>query len=394
MPRRLVCLVHGGAGAIPDSGVGPAIDGTGAAAKAGLAALLGGGTAVDAVEAAVRCLEDNPRFNAGTGSVLTRAGNVEMDCLLQEGKDLRAGTASGVTNVKNPVSLARKILESSPHVFLSGKTAETFAVQTGLKIVANESLITEARREQLARTLAATAGQTRMVSDPLSVLDASTSAADMDKCVKESLAMGAAAMPAPGTIDMAPPGSVAAREGVDAGDHDTVGAVAIDCEGNVACATSTGGLTGKWPGRVGDTPVLGSGGCADNETGAVSTTGTGEFIMRYQLARRVCEAYARLKAAGAEPSMLASLAVEDALHGMAVRMRDPGEGVIFVDAEGNIGVGHTSHRMSYAWAAAEVPEGTATGHAATPLSTAVSGGVQLLERSRAGVRVVEPAVQS
>jgi L-asparaginase / beta-aspartyl-peptidase len=361
---RIVCLVHGGAGALPDSGVGPAKEGTSAAAAAGFRVLAAGGSAVDAVEAAVRVLEDNPRFNAGTGSVLNRAGRVEMDCLIMEGAGLRAGAATLVSRVKNPVSLARAIMEGSPHVFLAGATADAFAEQRGLQMVDNAALVTPARREQLARTLEATGGATRMVSDPLSVLAPTASGATVSAGVSAA---------------MAPAGSVAHRDGVDAGDHDTVGAVAVDADGNVAAATSTGGLTAKWVGRVGDTPVIGAGGYADNESGACSTTGTGEYIMRFGLARAVCEAYARLRAvrdagaatdaavtngaaaaAGAAPPSLATAAVADVLGRMKARLSDPGEGVIFVAPDGDVGVGHSSHRMSWALVEGEAAPGAAT----------------------------------
>lgn len=313
MAQRISIVVHGGAGFIPDEAIPAARAGCAAAARAGFAELLSASdvpstdasAAVRAVEAAVRVLEDNPRFNAGIGSCLTRAGTVELDGLIMDGRGLQAGAATGITRVKHPVSLARAIMQHSPHVFLSGPATDAFGERFGLEMVANDAFITPLRRAQL----------------------------------EQFLASGAS------IASLSPPSAAVSSPHVG---HDTVGAVACDAYGNVAAATSTGGLTGKWTGRVGDTPVIGSGGYADNAVGAVSTTGTGEYIMRYCLAHRVLQAVAREKDAGGTGDAAATRAVASTLAHMRDRMADPGEGVICVTPGGDIGIAHSSLRMSWA----------------------------------------------
>lgn len=314
MPRVAIAI-HGGAGALPDAGVDGAKAGCLAAAHAGLAVLLAGGSALDAVEAAVLVLEDNPRYNAGTGSALTRDGRVECDALIMEGRRLDAGSVTGLTTSAHPISVARAVMEHSQHAFLTGEAAARLAAQLGQPVIANEALITDARRAQLALELASDASEAR-TCDPFA----------------------AVALPE----DVANAGSA---------DHDTVGAVALDASGDVAAATSTGGITGKLPGRVGDCPLVGSGGYADNDSGAASTTGTGEFILRFCLASKVCA----LAGGGS-----AQEAVRGALQAMKRRMpEDPGEGVIFVTAGGDVGIGHSTPRMSWAAASAEAGTGAA-----------------------------------
>jgi beta-aspartyl-peptidase (threonine type) len=277
---------------------------------------------MDAVEAAVRQLEDMPFFNAGVGSVLNRDGFVEMDAMIVDGKTLNAGAVTMVRTVKNPITLARRVLEHSPHIFLGGEGAERFARAQGLEIVDPASLVTPARREQLRTTLASDEPGTKVcvVQDAAAALhpDDKDSVAE---AVRHALCTNA-----------------------DEGDHDTVGAVAVDFYGNVAAATSTGGLTAKWAGRIGDTPIYGAGGYADNAAGAASTTGTGELIIRALLAKSVCDEYERL---GDYPDRAAE-AVTRALRKMKLRVGGPGAGVIFVSPTGEIGIGHSSARMSWA----------------------------------------------
>ena len=312
---RVSIAIHGGAGALADSGVAGAKAGCLAAAEAGLAVLISGGSALDAVEVAVRLLEDNPRFNAGTGSALTRDGLVECDALIMEGRHLKAGSVTGIRNSAHPVSVARAVMERSPHAFLTGAAAELLAAEAGLPSVKNEELQTAARREQLARELASAASR-------------SSGARSCD-----------------------PHAAVALPEDEANEARDTVGAVALDAQGDVAASTSTGGITGKLSGRVGDCPLVGAGGLADNECGAVSTTGTGEFILRFGLAARVAE----VTRAGA-PS--AAAAVRAALTMMKKRMPDdPGEGCIFLTQAGEVGIGHSTPRMSWAAASAEAGSG-------------------------------------
>jgi beta-aspartyl-peptidase (threonine type) len=186
-----------------------------------------GGSALDAVEAATRLLEDDPQFNAGTGAVLNDDGEVELDASIMDGESLAAGAVAGVRTVKNPVSLARAVMERTPHVLLAGPGADAFARRIGISAVAPESLITpRARRRWEARR-------------------------------QDS--------------------------------HGTVGAVAVDARGRLAAATSTGGTNGKLPGRVGDTPLIGCGTCVDGRIGAASATGLGEYIIRLTLTRRLLE---------------------------------------------------------------------------------------------------------
>ena len=319
---------------------------------------------LDAVEAATKVLEDDTHFNAGRGSVLNRAGEVEMDALIMEGCTLRLGAVTGVRKTRHPISLARAVLESSPHVFLSGSTTDAFAALKGLELVEPAYFITSARKEQLERALATLKIQS--TPDP---------------------SLPSAPATTVNQINSDPP-----EADVDAGDHDTVGAVAIDADGNLACATSTGGLCAKWVGRVGDTPVVGAGGFADSRSGAVSTTGTGEHIMRFMLARSVAAAWERLSASAAAcgsdgGSNLARRAVEETLADMAQRFEDPGEGVIFIDKNGGIGLGHTSPRMSWGLAEATFP----TEQGGAPV-LACAGGVQLGLSDRSGCGSVHSVV--
>ncbi|XP_038073286.1 isoaspartyl peptidase/L-asparaginase-like [Patiria miniata] len=237
-------VVHGGAGALS---LGPvSIDDLKAgilqAARAGYKHLAGQtSSALDAVEAAVCSLEDNPLFNAGKGSALTVEGSIEMDAIIMEGADLRTGSVGCVQNIKNPVSLARLVMEKTEHILLVGDGANKFAREMGVPEIPSEELITESKRKFLK--------ENEKFQSSVKYL------------YKE-------------------------REmGMD--DHDTVGAVAVDAHGNVACATSTGGITAQMVGRVGDTPLIGSGGYCDNAVGAVSTTGHGEAIARVTLARNI-----------------------------------------------------------------------------------------------------------
>lgn len=206
--------------------------GLSAALDAGIAILAAGGNALDAVEAAVIALEDDPRFNAGRGSVFTYEGAIELDASIMDGRDRAAGAVTGLTTVRNPVRLARAVMERSLHVFLGGKGAEAFARECGLEIIDPAWFATDERRRQLE--------------------------------------------------------AVKARGGFDAEvKYGTVGAVAVDAAGHVAAATSTGGLTGKRWGRIGDSPVIGAGNYADDRACAVSATGSGEFFIRAGVAHEI-----------------------------------------------------------------------------------------------------------
>ena len=234
-------VIHGGAGAMrPDHGDADheerARQGLRDALGAGSAILDKGGSAVDAVEAAVRVLEDDPCFNAGRGSTLNAEGLVELDAAIMDGRDRRAGAVAGLRTTRAPITLARRLMERGPHVFLSYEGADRMAREVGLEQVDNSWFVTSERRRQL--------------------------------------------------------GELLAKGGFDADvKYGTVGAVAVDSSGHVAAATSTGGLTAKQWGRIGDSPLIGAGTYADDRACAVSATGSGEYFIRavagHQLAERV-----------------------------------------------------------------------------------------------------------
>jgi len=234
-------VIHGGAGVIERSRITPEEDTAIRAAldralEAGSAILAGGGAALDAVEAAVRVLEDDPHFNAGRGSVFTYQGTIEMDASIMDGRSRDAGAVTGVTATRNPISLARRVMEASPHVFLSREGADEFSREQGLGQAPPDYFQTEERRRQLRE------------------LRSRPSAEHFDVHLK----------------------------------YGTVGAVAMDQGGHVAAATSTGGLTGKRWGRIGDSPIIGAGTYADDRGCAVSATGAGEYFIRVGVAHEIC----------------------------------------------------------------------------------------------------------
>jgi L-asparaginase / beta-aspartyl-peptidase len=244
-------VIHGGAGVIERARMSPEEDAAIRAAlnralEAGSAILARGGKALDAVEAAVRVLEDDPHFNAGRGSVFTYDGHIEMDASIMDGSNRNAGAVTGVTATRNPISLARRVMEHSPHVFLSREGADQFSREQGLPQEPPEYFQTPERRRQLEE------------------LRARPSAEHFDVHLK----------------------------------YGTVGAVALDTEGHVAAATSTGGLTGKRWGRIGDSPIIGAGTYADDRGCAVSATGAGEYFIRVGVAHEICaQIRARFRAA-------------------------------------------------------------------------------------------------
>jgi len=261
--------IHGGAGAVPadlfvknqnsqyQASLSKVLD-------ASFAVLQRGGSSLDAVTAAVRALEDDPLFNAGHGAALTRDGWAELDAAVMDGKDQRAGAVACVRHVKNPVDLARRVMEKSRHVLLVSAGAEEFALEEGIPLVPNLYFRTDERRDQLASEQ-----RGRRVSDlvPAGAIGADATAASLP---------GKAEAP----IARAPIGT-----------QGTVGAVALDKHGNLAAATSTGGMTNKRQGRVGDSPIIGAGTYAKNGVCAVSATGHGEYFIRavaaYHLASSV-----------------------------------------------------------------------------------------------------------
>jgi beta-aspartyl-peptidase (threonine type) len=240
-------LVHGGAGAIAEERHDVVLAGCRAAAEAGRAVLAAGGSALDAVQVAVRALEDNPEFNAGTGSVLTRAGTIEVDAAIMSG-DGRVGACAAVPDLPHAVDLARAVMDDGEHVILAGPAAWEFALAHGFARAAPGAMITPRARQRFEDARAAR--------------------------VKET-------------------------------SGGTVGAVAFDAQGRVAAATSTGGINYKRPGRVGDSPVPGAGTWADERAGAASATGDGEAILRVTLTRQLVDRIA----AGAAPSAAAEAAI-------------------------------------------------------------------------------------
>jgi len=253
-------VVHGGSGMIERGMLTPAQDraardGLDRALKAGAGILAAGGAALDAVEAAARVLEDDPHFNAGRGAVFTFEGANELDAAIMDGRTRAAGAVTGVTATRNPISLARAVMEKSPHVFLSAEGADLFSREQGLEQAGPEWFATDERRRQL---------------DELK--------AQGDDHFDAELKYG------------------------------TIGAVAVDADGHVAAATSTGGLTGKRWGRIGDSPLIGAGAFADDRAGAVSATGAGEYFIRAGVAHEIC---ARMRMLGESARVAADTALAE-----------------------------------------------------------------------------------
>ncbi len=276
MTTEFALAVHGGAGTLRRDAMSAGRaelyhSGLRHALFAGRAILDGGGSALDAVTAAVASLEDDPLFNAGRGAVFTSAGGHEMDAAVMEGRNRRAGAVAGICGPKNPVLAARAVLEHSPHVLLVGEGAAAFCREMGLAFAEPDYFSTEARRRALAETLER------------------------------------------------------AGDGDESRRHGTVGAVARDCHGDLAAATSTGGMTAKLPGRVGDSPIIGAGTYAANEACAVSATGHGEFFIRYAAAHEIA-ARVRLLGIGVADAAAAVIAELGSVGGSG--------GVIAVGGEG------------------------------------------------------------
>ncbi|XP_028324296.1 isoaspartyl peptidase/L-asparaginase [Gouania willdenowi] len=290
-----VIVVHGGAWAIPDELAQASVDGVKSAACQGFSVLKGGGSALDAVEAAVRMMEDNTVFNAGHGATLNNNGDVELDAIIMDGKTLACGAVSSVKNIANPVSLARAVMDKTSHVMLTGSGANQFAESMGVETVPTDALVTEYERKEWEK-------HKTYVNGVMEDFNAQWA-------------------------------------------HDTVGAVALDCTGNVACATSTGGIRNKKIGRVGDSPVIGSGGYADNFSGAVSCTGHGESILKVTLARLIVSHIEQGKSVS-DASQLSLQYMGERVHGAG--------GSIVVSPSGQWAATFTTERM--AWAAAQQDE--------------------------------------
>lgn len=312
--NKRALAIHGGAGTIYRSQMTEALEaeyraGLERALRSGWAILEGGGSSLDAVEAAVCSLEDFPLFNAGRGSVFTHEGEQEMDAAIMDGHALKAGAVAAVKNVRNPVSLARLVMEQTAHVMLSGEGANEFAEQAGVRIESDEYFFTEHRWLQLQEAIAS--GRVR--------LDHSAEAQKLGELSKPGV--GAA---------------VSANEPAARGSSlGTVGAVACDANGYLAAATSTGGMTNKKYGRVGDSPIIGAGTYAD-ETCAVSCTGHGEYFM---LGVSAYDVAARIKYKGSSLSEAAREAID------RLTSIDGEGGLIAVDTLGNIAMPFNSEGM-------------------------------------------------
>lgn len=289
-PREIALVVHGGAGTILPENLTPELESAFAqrltdALHAGYEMLREGSSAVDAVETAVRLLEDDPLFNAGRGAVFTAEGRNEMDAAIMDGATGKAGAVAGVIRPKNPVSLARAVMDKTPFVFLSGAGADQLAEDLGLPLEDPEYFWTETRWKQLK-------DQQRREGD-----GASTGQDGFAMSLSEDNKFG------------------------------TVGAVAVDSAGNLAGATSTGGMTNKRYGRIGDSPVIGSGTWAENATCAVSATGHGEYFLRLAVAHDIS---ARMRYTGASVADAAG----EVIHG-SLQNSGGGGGVIAIDRHGN-----------------------------------------------------------
>lgn len=287
---RIMLVMHGGAGTITRQSMSADMEKQyretlEQALRTGHAILAKGGTSLDAVEASIRLLEDSPLFNAGKGSVFTHEGRNEMDAAIMDGKNKRAGSVAGVTIVKNPISAARAVMEKSPHVMMSGHGADLFATQVGLEIVDPSYFWTERRWKDLQRELQ--------------------------------------------------------QEQSSASHKGTVGAVALDQAGNLAAGTSTGGTTNKRWGRIGDSPIIGAGTYAENESAAVSCTGTGEYFIRWTVAHDIA---ALVKYRG----MSVEAAGNEVVNHKLKEAHGDG-GAIILDGKGNFAMPFNSEGMYRGW---------------------------------------------
>ena len=294
-------IVHGGAWNIPDEAVEDCRDGIRRALTAGWKILSLGGAALDAVEAAIVILEDDPTFDAGIGSHLNRDGRVQLDAIVMDGATLKAGAVAAVERVRNPIRLARRILEKSEHMMLVASGAEKFAAENGITLCAPEDLIVDRERSAWGR------------------------------CLEDSHA---------------------AEHHIDH-EFGTVGAVALDSHNHLIAGTSTGGTCCKFPGRVGDSPLIGCGCYADAESGGVSCTGHGEGIMKIVMAKMATDLLhdqrvllSHRKKAG--PLSLAQAVADACIRKLAHRVHTTG-GLILLDRQGRPAAAFNTPRMAYGY---------------------------------------------
>ncbi|HEX6100243.1 MAG TPA: isoaspartyl peptidase/L-asparaginase [Thermoanaerobaculia bacterium] len=295
--QKAMLVIHGGAGTITRASMTAEAEaqyraGLEEALHKGHAVLAKGGSSLDAVEAAIRVLEDNPLFNAGKGAVFTHEGRNELDASIMDGRTKGAGSVAGVTIIRNPITAARAVMEKSPHVMMVGRGAELFATKMGLEIVDPSYFWTERRWKSL---------QQELLKEQAS--------ANPDK------------------------------------KFGTVGAVAVDSKGNLAAGTSTGGMTNKQFGRVGDAPIIGAGTYAENESCAVSATGHGEYFIRWTVAHDIA---ALVKYRG----MSVAEASNEVIHKKLAPVKGEG-GVIVLDAKGNFAMTFNSEGMYRGWIGAD-----------------------------------------
>jgi len=301
--KKTMLVIHGGAGTITRASM------TGdmekqyretleLALKTGHAVLAKGGSSLDAVEATIRVMEDSPLFNAGKGAVFTHEGRNELDAAIMDGRNKGAGSVAGVTIIRNPITAARAVMEKSPHVMMAGRGAELFATKMGLEIVDPSYFWTERRWKALQQELLKEQGEKPR--------------ADLQWAEEKKFG--------------------------------TVGAVALDAEGNLAAGTSTGGTTNKQFGRIGDAPIIGAGTYADNESCAVSATGQGEYFIRWTVASDIA---ALIKYRG----MTVQQAGDEVIH---KKLPPEGEGgVIILDRKGNFAMPFNSEGMYRGWVGAD-----------------------------------------
>ncbi|WP_245798425.1 isoaspartyl peptidase/L-asparaginase family protein [Cnuella takakiae] len=305
--KKFSLVIHGGAGTILKKNMTPEKEkayqqALNDALQAGYKILNSGGSALDAVEATVRVLEDCPLFNAGKGAVFTNEGKNELDASIMNGKNLAAGSVASVTTIRNPITAARAVMERSQHVMMVGAGAEKFAKQQGLEIVDPSYFYTEERWQGLLKVRA---------EDPDSV------ALDHGNKTKTT-------------------GMLKQPENRDY-KYGTVGAVAVDMQGNLAAATSTGGMTNKKFGRIGDAPIIGAGTYADNNTVAVSCTGWGEFFIRLSVAKTISDLMEY-------KNFTVKQATDELIHKKVPALGGDG-GLIAVDKNGNIAMPFNTEGM-------------------------------------------------
>ena len=316
---RLGFVIHGGAGVISKGSLTPEQEKAfradlEKAVTAGYKALQAGKSSLDAVEIAIRILEDSPLFNAGKGAVFTHDGKNELDASIMDGKTLGAGSVAGLHRVKNPITLARAVMEKSEHVMMVGDGAEKFAAEQKIELVDAKYFWTQHRWDALQKILKEEKEKSEMV----------------DKAKGESAKPGVLSV-----NDLAPTARLSENR------FGTVGAVALDKDGNLAAGTSTGGMTNKKYGRVGDAPIIGAGTYANNATCAVSATGWGEFFIRLGVARDI--------GALMEYRALTVQNAADQVIKQKLQKLGGDGGVIALDKFGNIGISFNSEGMYRAY---------------------------------------------